>query len=240
MPPVNDWVNVAAVRSELPVIRSQASQTPWKTSPMKSLGLLKPLTHFASVAAAGFAATISFALSLESCHFLASANQQVAIKDELGFVANRAVAWDDNHRVRDFRYIRLGSADHAVDAAARRIIDEGIVAVPERVTDVENIGVRKVNGDIAVGVGGGVVLEGNRRPIELHSPLIIKDFCRNCSWWRWREGEVPALHSSGVGEALSCVRVSENECTLGVQPFVAIGVVKVPVGVDQLLDRVGA
>jgi hypothetical protein len=34
-------------------------QTPWKTSPMKSLGLLKPLPHFASVAAVGFAATIS-------------------------------------------------------------------------------------------------------------------------------------------------------------------------------------
>jgi hypothetical protein len=34
-------------------------QTPWKTSPMKSLGRLKPLPHFASVAAVGFAATIS-------------------------------------------------------------------------------------------------------------------------------------------------------------------------------------
>ena len=34
-------------------------QTPWKTSPMKSLGLLKPPPHFASVAAVGFAATIS-------------------------------------------------------------------------------------------------------------------------------------------------------------------------------------
>src|SRR5262249_21618232 len=47
------------ILSGLPVTRSQAGQTPWKTSPMKSLGLLKPLPHFASVGAVGFAATIS-------------------------------------------------------------------------------------------------------------------------------------------------------------------------------------
>jgi hypothetical protein len=105
---------------------------------------------------------------------------------------------------------------------------------------VENIGVCKVNGDIAVGVGGGVVLEGSTRPLELHSPLIIKDFSRNCSGWRGRKGEVPALHSRRVGEVLSCVGVSENGCTRGVQPFVAIGVVKVPMRVDQVLDWVGA
>src|SRR6266478_5991714 len=60
-------------------------------------------------------------LFLESSHFLASADQQVAIKGELGFVANRAVAWDDNRRVRDLRQVSFGSADHAVDAAARGI-----------------------------------------------------------------------------------------------------------------------
>src|SRR5580700_7843498 len=72
-----------------------------------------------------------FALFLECRHSLASANQQVAVEGELGFVANRAVAWDDNHRVRDFRQVDFGSADHAVDAAACRIVDERIVAIPE-------------------------------------------------------------------------------------------------------------
>jgi hypothetical protein len=107
-------------------------------------------------------------LFLESRHFLASANQQVAVEGELGFVANRAVPWDDNHLVRDFRQVDFGSANHAVDAAARRIIDKRIVAILERASDVENIGVYKINGDVAAGVGGGVVLEGNSRPVELH------------------------------------------------------------------------
>src|SRR5580704_4347144 len=57
------------------------------------------------------------ALFLEGRHFLASVNQQVAVEGELGFVANRAVPWDDNHLVRDFRQVGFGSADHAVDAA---------------------------------------------------------------------------------------------------------------------------
>src|SRR6516164_10863314 len=52
-----------------------------------------------------------FALFLQGRHFLASANQQVAIKGKLGLVSNRAVAWDHNHRVRYFREVRFGSPD---------------------------------------------------------------------------------------------------------------------------------
>src|SRR5262249_11530404 len=51
--------------------------------------------------------------------------------------------------------------------------------------------------------------------------------------------EVPALHSRRGGEMFSCVRVSQNGCARRVHPFVAIGVVKVPMRVDQMLDRVG-
>ena len=105
---------------------------------------------------------------------------------------------------------------------------------------MENIGLCKMNGDIAVSVGGGVVLEGNSRPIELHSPLIFKNFRGNCSGGRGREGEVPTLNSRRGREMLSRVRVSENNCARGVQLFVAIGVVKVPMRVDEVLDRIGA
>src|ERR1700736_3844577 len=59
-----------------------------------------------------------FALFLEGRHFLASANQKVAVEGQLGFVANRAAPWDDNHLIRNFRQVEFGSADHAVDAAA--------------------------------------------------------------------------------------------------------------------------
>src|SRR6266481_6244729 len=58
-----------------------------------------------------------FALFLEGGDLLPSANQQVAVEGELGFVANRAVPWDDNHLVRDFRQVDFSGADHAIDAA---------------------------------------------------------------------------------------------------------------------------
>ena len=84
------------------------------------------------------------------------------------------------------------------------------------------------------------MLKDNSRAIKLQSPLIIKDFCRNCSGWRGRKGEAPALHSRRSGEVLSCVRLSEDCCSSGLQPFVAVGMVKVPMRVDQVLDGVGA
>jgi hypothetical protein len=105
---------------------------------------------------------------------------------------------------------------------------------------VENIGRCKMNEDVAVGVGGSVVLEGNSRPVELHSPLIFKNFRRNRSGGQGREGEIPTLNSRRGREVLSRVRVSENNCARRVQPFVAIGVVKVPMRVDEVLDRIGA
>src|SRR5260370_35297716 len=120
------------------------------------------------------------------------------------------------------------------------MVDEGTLAIPEGVSDVENIGLCKKNGDVAVGVCGSVVLEGDSRAVELHSPLIFEDFRRNCSGGRGREGEVPALNSRRIREVLSRVRVRENNCTRRVQPFVAIGVVKVPMRVDDALDRIGA
>jgi hypothetical protein len=38
---------------------------------------------------------------------------------------------------------------------------------------------------------------------------------------------------------LPCVLVSKDRCTSGVQPFVAVGVVEVPVRVDEVLDGIG-
>src|SRR6202007_859716 len=63
---------------------------------------------------------------------------------------------------------------------------------------------------------------------------------RNCSRRGRRKREIPALHSRRGGKMLSCVRVREDGCACGVQPFVTVGMVKVPMRVDQVLDRIGA
>ena len=46
---------------------------------------------------------------------------------------------------------------------------------------MENIGVGKVNGDVAIGMSRPVILQGDTRSIELQSPLLIEDVCGNCS-----------------------------------------------------------
>jgi hypothetical protein len=63
--------------------------------------------------------------------------------------------------------------------------------MPEGVSDVEHIGLSKMNGDVAVGVGGGAVLEGNRRPVELHSLLIC--FSRGAGWYGFRRANASSL-----------------------------------------------
>src|SRR5215510_12275227 len=104
---------------------------------------------------------------------------------------------------------------------------------------MENIGVCKVNRNIAVGVGRSVVLKRDTRPIQLQSPLIIKNFGRNCAGWRRRKCKVPTFDSCGGGEVFACVHVSEDGCASRVQPFVAVGMVKVPMRVDEVLDGLG-
>ena len=86
----------------------------------------------------------------------------------------------------------------------------------------KNIGFRKMNGDVAVGVSGGVVLEGNGRPVELHGPFLFKDFSGNCSGGPRHERKVPALDSRRTRKVLSRIRVSQNNCARRMHPFVAI------------------
>src|SRR5262252_7529918 len=105
---------------------------------------------------------------------------------------------------------------------------------------MENIGVCKVNRDVAIGMSGPVILQGDTRSIELQSPLFIEDVCGNCRSWRGRKGEVPAIHSSCGGKAFFRIRVSEDRCTGRVQPLVTISVIEVPVCIDELFDGIGA
>jgi hypothetical protein len=61
---------------------------------MNCLALLKPLPHFASVAAVGLSATISSSdlpCFFLSSYFVTNANQQIRIEGKLGFVVNGAM-----------------------------------------------------------------------------------------------------------------------------------------------------
>ena len=85
-----------------------------------------------------------------------------------------------------------GAASSLALLASRQLFaqDDGLVQMARRSAASANItvqklrgniGVCKVNGDVAIGMSGPVILQGDTRSIELQSPLLIEDVCGNCS-----------------------------------------------------------
>src|SRR5215472_548537 len=104
-------------------------------------------------------------LLFEGGYLGAERGQHVSKFNELRLVSHRTVPGDDRGFIGDFRQVGFGGADHAVDAAPSRIVDEGINAVPPCVAHMEHIGFGEVDGDVAVGMGGWVMKESKCHPV---------------------------------------------------------------------------
>ena len=167
-------------------------------------------------------------------------DQHVAEFLQLGAIADRlAMAGNDDRAVGRRRQVGVGRPDRAVDAAAGRIVDERIDAVPERVAGMHDVGLERSDRDVAVGVG-----RRRNRP--------GRSLCRSASWsssrrtprrqrglGQWPEVVVPVLHPLHRREVLARVLVRDDLGTELVQPLVAVGVVEMPMRVDQMGDRLG-
>ena len=79
------------------------------------------------------------------------------------------VARDDDGHVGRGRELASAARIDAVDAAAGRIVDERIDAVPVGVAGVQDVGFGELHGDVAVGVGGAIVLQRQRGAVQLRS-----------------------------------------------------------------------
>jgi hypothetical protein len=131
-------------------------------------------------------------------------------------------------------------SDLAVDAASGPVVDEGVVAVPESVSGVENVGLKEVHGDIRVGVGRLIVFEHESGVVGVESVFVLEDGGRNCSRRCGWEGVLPvAFDARGFGEMDAGVLVGEDAGSGLMEPLVAAGVVEVPVSVDELFDGIG-
>ena len=84
------------------------------------------------------------------------------------------MAGNDDRLVGRRREVRVGRRDHAVDAAAGRIVDERIDAVPERVADMNDVGLGERDRDIAVGMRRAVIFQSDGRAVELQVALARK------------------------------------------------------------------
>jgi len=128
------------------------------------------------------------------------------------------MAWNHNRRCANFRKVRFGCANLAIDAASGRVVDKGIVAIPERVSGVQNISLGKVYRDVRIGMGGAVVLEGESGAVGVNRVLILKNSCRDRSGGRGRKSVYPAFHARVHGKMLARILVSQNACARLVYP----------------------
>ena len=102
---------------------------------------------------------------------------------------------------------------------------------------MEDIRFNKISRDIAVSVTRTVVFERNGRAIEVERLLGVEHVSRNRACRRWRKSEVPIFHSRAAGKVFPRVFVSGNSRALGMHPLVAVGVIEMPMRVDQMFDR---
>ena len=150
------------------------------------------------------------------------------------------MAGDDDGFVGHCCDVCLGGADLAVDAASGAVVDEGVVAVPEGVSGVENVGLGEIHGDVGVGVGGLVVLQLECGVVGVESMFVFEDGGGDCAGGRGRKSVLPvAFDARGFGEMDAGILVGEDAGSGLVDPLVAAGVVEVPVSVDELFDGIG-
>lgn len=65
-------------------------------------------------------------------------------------------------------------------------------------------------------------------------------FAGNPAGGQGKEIVVPVLNTLDFGQVLARILVSDNLCPGGMQPFVARGMIEVPVRIDQVGDGIGA
>src|SRR6266403_660324 len=180
-----------------------------------------------------------FALSFQGRNAIANGRKRIAVFGHFGLAADRTVTRNNNGLVRYHREICLRGLDHSIEASASRIVDEWIVSVPPSVAGVEDISFNKTSRDIAIGVTRTVIFERNGSAIEAERLVGVEYVSRNRAYRRWRKSEVPIFYSRAGGKVFPGIFVSGNSRARGVHPLVAVGVIEVPMRVDQMFDRIG-
>lgn len=128
----------------------------------KSGGVYKTISPFLVRASAGLGCDCfrqRSALFFKRRYFFPDFSHHIAEENQVRSSTHGAMPGNYDHFVRHFCDIRFRCADSTVDAAPGRVVDEGIIAIPESISGVEDVGFRNVHGDVRIGVRGQIVLE---------------------------------------------------------------------------------
>src|SRR6266436_2028064 len=114
------------------------------------------------------------------------------------------------------------------------------MAVPESIRYMDDISVAELNKYVGVSMSWWIVFERERRAVEIKFEILLKNFRWKCAFWSRRKRKVPTFDARRDGKMFARILVRSDLSTDGVQPFVAVSVIKMPVGIDQMLDRIAA
>ena len=105
---------------------------------------------------------------------------------------------------------------------------------------MHHVRLAKHDGDITVGVGRVVMPERDRQAVKLEIALAIEGLGREPSRRQREEIVVPVLDALHLGQIVSRPLLRDDFGARRVEPGIPIGMVEVPMAVDQMADRVSA
>src|SRR5437773_2928484 len=111
------------------------------------------------------------------------------------------------------------------------------MTVPPGVAGVKDLSLNKIGRYVTVSVAGPVVGERDSGTIKVQRFFLVEDFGGNCACGRWREGKVPTFHTRSRGKVFPRLLMREDCRALRMHPLIAVGVIEMPVRIDEMFDR---
>src|SRR5215470_4668874 len=110
---------------------------------------------------------LRFLLLFESSNPFTNCYKHIAKLNQLSLVTDGPVTWNHDGFVGSSSDVRFCGADHSVDVAAGRVIDERVMTVPQSVRDVDDVGIDKIDRYVGVCMGLPIILQHQRRCVEM-------------------------------------------------------------------------
>src|SRR4030095_14422224 len=89
-------------------------------------------------------------------------------------------------------------------------------------------------------MGRRIMIKRKRRAIEMKFDILLENFRWKCAFRSRRKTKVPTFDSCRDRKVFARIFVGGDLSSHRMQPFVAVSMIKVPVGIDQVLNRIGA
>src|ERR1700722_16815687 len=131
----------------------------------------------------------------------------------------------------------VGPFNCVIYIAAVLIVDKGVIAIPECVTESQHMRLFKIDRYVSIRVTGAVVVYMNCVPGKDECRAVIYEY-RGTRRNRYRQhGPVPIVNVSGLGQVLQGVLMRNDGCARLLHPFITVSMIPVPVSVYDIYDR---